>query len=377
MSALPRFTAELRKLVLLLRADPRAVAAGVIAPTAILLVFWITFGNMSSLEIAVVNHDAGRLGARLEHHILAQTSPAGGRPYFTSRTGDEQEALELYERGQIAGVVVIGEDFTRRVEDRGSPAVEFHVNNYSADMAKNLRLYLQEGIVSFYDAEYPGYDLQVDEEYTVDSQVDWFELIAAGIFMLAFLIGSMFSLLSLLFAEKTLGTAAEYALSPAGPWPFWCARLLFSLLLGALTAAFNGVLIRVVCGLNVAAFLLPALVPLVLITGIWMAVATILALSVRQFAGAAVGAMVAAVLCWFLGGGTSPARYLAGPERVLAEAIPNTWALGLIRSRAFGYPVDDAGASYGLLAVVCAILLATATLMYHRRFARRRPGGRG
>ncbi len=371
MNALARFAAELRKLVRLLRADPRAVAAGVIAPTAILLIFWITFGNMAPLSVAVINHDAGDLGGKLAEHVLAQTSPAGGRPYFISPTSNQNEALALYETGRIAGVVIIGDDFTQRVRDHASPSVEFHFNNYSSDMAKNLRLYLQEGIVSFYNGEYPGYSFDVDEQFAVNSQVDWFDLIAIGIFMLAFLIGSMFSLLYLLFAEKTFDTAREYALSPVSPWPFWVARMLFSLLLGTLTATFSGILIRFASGLNLALMLPVIIGPLLLVTGIWMALAVVLAFTVERFSGAAVGAMVAAMLCWFLSGGTSPVRYLGGAERCVAELIPNTWALDLIRSSAFDYPMDDVVGRYVSLGAVCVVALIAATVVYFRKFARR------
>ena len=43
------FLAELKKLLLLFKADPRALAAGLIAPTVILLVFALTFGDFTSL----------------------------------------------------------------------------------------------------------------------------------------------------------------------------------------------------------------------------------------------------------------------------------------------------------------------------------------
>lgn len=372
MNALARFGAEFRKLMLLFRADPRAVASGIIAPTSLLVVFWITFGNMAPLSVAVVDLDEGHMGAALAGHVLAQTSPASGEPYFVSPADDLDEAMSRYESGAIAGVVVIAPDFTHRVEARQSPSVDFHLNNYSSDMAKNLRLYLQEGIVAFYSAEYEGFDLEVDERFTIDSQVDWMDLISIGVFSLAFLIGAMFSLLYLLFAERSLGADRHYALSPQSPWPFWAARLVVSLMLGALAAAVNGALIWALTGLDVLA-LLPAVIgPMVLLAGIWMGLAALLALNARALSGAAAIAMSAAVIAWFLGGGPSPVRYLGGAERALADAIPNTWALELARSAAFGYPIDGAGARYALLAATLVVMMTAASLAYRRTFAHRR-----
>ena len=56
------FAAELRKLLLRLRADPRSLMAGIIAPTVILIVFAITFGDFTSLKLAYVNEDRGHRG---------------------------------------------------------------------------------------------------------------------------------------------------------------------------------------------------------------------------------------------------------------------------------------------------------------------------
>lgn len=366
-----RFVIEFRKLVRLFRADPRALASGIIAPTALLLVFWITFGNMAPLNVAVINQDEGPRGAQLAAHILEQESPAGNRPYFVSPSSDSEEAFRLYEAGKIAGVVVISPDFSQRLDAGQQPAVDFHFNNYSSDMAKNMRLYLQEGIVAFYADELEGYDLRLEERFAVDSQVNWMDLISIGVFSLAFLIGSMFSLLYLIFTERVLGTTIDYALSPQSPWPFWLARLLFSLLLGALAASLNGLLIWLLTGLNVFALAGAILPSVLLVTGIWMGIAALLGLGMRQLAGAAAGAMAGVVIAWFLGGGPSPVRYLAGAQRVVAEVVPNTWALDLSRAAAFEYPLDGVLVRYLLLSLTFVVMMTLATLAYRRSFAHR------
>ena len=70
------FLAELKKLLLLFKADPRALAAGLIAPTVILLVFALTFGDFTSLKLAWVDEDESSYSAQLEESIFSQISPS-------------------------------------------------------------------------------------------------------------------------------------------------------------------------------------------------------------------------------------------------------------------------------------------------------------
>ena len=49
------FAAELKKLLILFRADPKSLAAGIIAPTIILIIFALTFGDLNHLKLAWVN----------------------------------------------------------------------------------------------------------------------------------------------------------------------------------------------------------------------------------------------------------------------------------------------------------------------------------
>lgn len=76
------FAAELKKLLILFKADPKSLVAGIIAPTIILIVFAFTFGDFTSLKLAYVNEDTGVYGEELETAVFTQISPLGDRPYF-------------------------------------------------------------------------------------------------------------------------------------------------------------------------------------------------------------------------------------------------------------------------------------------------------
>ncbi|HJF65955.1 MAG TPA: ABC transporter permease, partial [Slackia equolifaciens] len=189
------FIRELRKLLALAKADPKSLAAGIIAPTVILVIFALTFGNFVALKLAVVNDDMGELGSAFLGAVFSQTSPLSGEPYFEAIEADAAGAQELYEQGRVNGILTIPEDFSGRLAS-GEPAqILYAFDNYNTDMAKNLRLYLDEGIFAFYQEHMPGMEIEVQREYAVGAQLDWFAIIAVGVFMLAFLMGSMFNFL--------------------------------------------------------------------------------------------------------------------------------------------------------------------------------------
>ena len=105
------FLAELKKLLLLFKADPRALAAGLIAPTVILLVFALTFGGFTSLKLAWVDEDESSYSAQLEESIFSQISPLGDRPYFEAVVAEREEAQALYDAGKVNGIVACSEGF--------------------------------------------------------------------------------------------------------------------------------------------------------------------------------------------------------------------------------------------------------------------------
>ena len=249
------FAAELKKLLILFRADPKSLAAGIIAPTIILIIFALTFGDFNPLKLAWVNEDRGPYGAMLEEAVFSQISPLGDRPYFEELAAGYDAAMELYNQGKVNGVIVVGEDFSSALSGGGSASVDYIFNNYNTDMAKNLRLYLDEGILAFYRAADPGVRIEVEERLNVETQLPWFDIIAVAVFLLAFLLGSMFNMLYLFYKEKVDETLCEYRLSPNGIWASLLARVLMALLAGTITALVNAALAYVISGVNIAAFL--------------------------------------------------------------------------------------------------------------------------
>ena len=370
------FIRELRKLLALTKADPKSLAAGIIAPTIILVIFALTFGNFVALKLAVVNDDAGALGTAFEETVFSQTSPLSGEPYFEAIEADAGKAQELYEQGRVNGILTIPEDFSARLGS-GEPAqVLYAFDNYNTDMAKNLRLYLDEGIFAFYQEHMPGMEIEVRREFAVGTQLDWFAIIAVGVARMRAQ-GSMFNFLYLLNKERVHATLSEYRLAPASLLPTFAARVVVALLAGAVGAAVNALLIWLLTGVNLACGLL-AILPILLVLGIaFVSFAAIVSLTVRKFSGAAMLSMVTAVVAWFLSGATTSVKYATGALLDVALALPSSYGLSQIRAAVFN--VDQSVG--GLLAVdkgwlvmgAYAVVLAVAAWAVYRK----RLGGGG
>ena len=369
------FLAELKKLLILFRADPKSLAAGVIAPTIILIIFALTFGDFNPLKLAWVNEDRGPYGAMLEEAVFSQISPLGDRPYFEEFAAGYEQAMELYNQGKVNGVIVVGEDFSSALSGGGSASIDYIFNNYNTDMAKNLRLYLDEGILAFYRAADPGVRIEVEERLNVEAQLPWFDIIAVAVFLLAFLLGSMFNMLYLFYKEKVDETLCEYRLSPNGIWASLLARVLVALLAGTITALVNAALAYVISGVNIAAFL-PGIIPPLLVLGVtYVFFAEIAALLSDSFSGAAVFTMASTVVLWFLSGATASIKYSTGILRAIALAIPNTYGLSRIRGEIFAMDPSVGGilgAEAGWL-IMAAYALAAALIafrVYRKKLAR-------
>jgi len=369
------FIAELKKLFLLFRADPKSIVAGIIAPTIILIVFAFTFGDFTSLKLAFVNEDRGAYGTMLEKSIFSQISPLGQNPYFEEVEADHDTAFDLYAQGKVNGVVVVGEGFSADLQNGKNTSIEYHFNNYNTDMAKNLRLYLTEGILDFYRVTDPNLQVEVEEVLNVETQLHWFNIIAVAVFLLAFLLGAMFNMLYLFYKEKTYDTLYEYRLSPNSIWTSLLARVVMALFAGTITAAINAALIWLLTGINLALFIPGMIAPLLVLGITYVFFAEIVALLVDSFSGAAVFTVATTIILWFLSGATASIKYSTGILKAIALAVPNTYGLSQIRGEVFAMDPSVGGIlgfAEGWLIMAGYMILATiaAVYVYRKKLAR-------
>lgn len=361
------FLIELKKLWQLFRFDPKAILAGVIAPTAIIFVFALTIGNILPNPISVVNYDEGALGSQLKKELLSQISPAGKSPYFNNKNLDEQTAMKEYQKGKLLAVIVIPQDFTSRFENKEQPEIKFYLNNYSTDIAKNLRLYVQEGMLSFYQKYGPAKSMQIEQVFTAKEQVDWIKIIAIAVVLMAAVLGGMFSILYYFFKEKKYGTLIEYQLAPSSSISSLFARTLYAFAMSLVAAGINCTLVYLITGLNLFADFGNILLPLMLTSLFYILVAVVLAIMLSNFEGAAVISMVSVVVLWFLSGGLVSTENTTGIVKTVSYFIPNTYALSIMRGNTLGESTGYTLMNYRMLSLFAVLMLIIAVNVYNKK----------
>jgi ABC-2 type transport system permease protein len=360
------FWIEIRKLFLLFRADPKSVGGGFIAPSLMLVMFYLIFGHLAPFPLAIINQDAGSWGTTLEESMLTQISPLGNIPYFTKHAYTTvEEALSAYEQGHLVGVLVIPSDFSERLERENSPSIDYHLNNANADFAKNLRLYLQEGILHFYRSNYPQVQVTVEEVYDAPVQVEWIVIIASGVWLLAFVIGGMFNVLYLYFKEVQHKTLVEYHLAPRSIVPSFFARISFAFGVSLSTGMLNAALILLLVRVNVFPFFLRLLPVFALTAFTYIFAACLFSLHMRNFYGVVLGAMFGAVLLWFISGGMVHAR-ATGILGLIAGCIPNIYALQVVRGILFDPQQAHYFTNLGILTLFFMVTFLAALWSYRR-----------
>ena len=145
-----------------------------------------------------MHNDSGRYSEKIETCIFSQISPLGNNPYFQKEKVSYDKAFELYKKDKVAGIIVINKDFSKDIDKNSEGKMQYYFNNYNSDMAKKLRLYLNEGLLDFQMKYNAGVkDLELIEKQNVKRQIDWFDIISVGVFLLAFFMGAMFNFLYL------------------------------------------------------------------------------------------------------------------------------------------------------------------------------------
>lgn len=361
---------EFKKLVFLLRNDLKSLLSGVIAPSVLLVIFFFTFGNFTPIKLAVIDEDQSPYSALLVEMIFNEVSPLTDEPYFQRVTGDKASLLSAYEEGKLAGVIIVPKGFMVNYLDKKEGKITYYLDNYNTDMAKNLRLYLDESLLRFQSVQQGDFfKLELKEVFHTSRQVPWFEMIALSIFLLAFIMGSMFNFLNLLNKEKIYHTSFLYHLSPKTLLGSFGARTILAVLAGALTASLNGVLIYFLTGLNIFAFLPRLALPLLVIVLTYIFLACLIGLLSKHVNGGAVFAMILAVLVWFLSGAMGQADYAFGFQKVVANGLPNTYALAQMRAIVFGMPLSKGSFYEGwlvMLGYMISLFLAAYYLFWRK-----------
>jgi ABC-type transport system involved in cytochrome c biogenesis permease component len=330
----------------------------------VLLLFTLLFGNIGSIPIGIVNKDQGLWGARLEQSVLRRISPLGQVPYFAKRESDETAAIRRFNNGRLAGVLIIPEDFSRRVRAQADPRVVYYIDNYNTDFAKNMRLYLEEGVFAFYAAHYDDMTVRIRERVVASVQAEWIDVIAVGTLLLAFVIGGMFSFLYVFFKELRHGTLIVYRTAPARLFPSFLARIVAAVSSALLAGCLNAGLAWALLGRDLYAALPQSAAAITLTTLVYISAAAVFCTYARSFYGGVMGSMVGALVLWFFSGGL----HAVVPENpvllAVYRALPNSYALDHMRGVVFGSPGLPSPLIHAVLAAMAAVAFVAAAHRY-------------
>lgn len=314
------------------RHDPITALGGIIPSTFILLAFALLFGGRLSFDIGVVNLDEGPYGQMLVETFPEVISPLDNKPYYAVQMMDEQNAQAAFEQYRIEGYWLIPADFSARLEAGTQPEIDMYFSNYNDDRAKNHRIYSAEILWQFYQQiGLPSAPMEMAEDYPLPVMVDWVAIISVGIVLLAATLGGIFNMFILTYKAQTQKITLEFSLSPRSLWWVLLPKAVLSLIFGLVTGTVFLVVIWLWLGYTPWAHLGTIWLLTGLVVLFWGQVALVFGLASRNYMSGAVGAVLGAMMVFFIGGGLSMVRANQDAVTRIAWMFPNTFAVDPIR----------------------------------------------
>jgi ABC-type multidrug transport system permease subunit len=340
--------------------DPITALGGIIPCFFILLAFTLLFGGKLSFKIAVINHDTGEYGQILVDTFDKVISPLDQEPYYAVQDMGETQAWQAFEEYHIEGIWVIPEDFSTRIEAGDQPEIDMYFMNYNDDRAKNHRIYSAEVFWQFYhDIGLKGPPIAMLEEYPLPKMVDWVSIISVGIVLLSVTLGGIFNMFILTYKAQIGKITLEFGLSPYSLGWVLIPKTVLAIIFGLASGTIFLIVIRLWLGFWPygdlwVVWLLAGLVAL-----FWTQIALALGLIARNYMAGAVGAVLGAMIIFFIGGGLSMVRAHKDAVTWIAWLFPNTYAIDPIRDLVLFniWPVDFWRVLFTLLVFAGAAIL--------------------
>jgi len=315
--------------------DPKVFAGSMLAPLVVLVVFYLLFGRIPSLPVALVNLDKGPHSATLVELFQTVESPFGD-PYLDVRLVGASEAQDIFRAEEVVAVLTIPDTFTNDVEGarrgKAGPDVDLLINNINSDMAKNIRLYLTQVIGQFYEQVYDNVEFTITEDSTHGLRVPWFTEIGLGVVIFSISLAGMFNASSSLLREFQENTIKELLLAPRHMSALLGGKALLALA-GALAS--GGLMYAVVVllsGQPTGPLWLLALATVVMLGLTYTAVGFIFGLVFKRYIPAAFCSVLTGFVSWFLGGALGPVARDGSLAARVAVWLPTSHATTILRS---------------------------------------------
>jgi hypothetical protein len=324
------------------RHEPITAMGGFIPPIFILIAFGLLFGGRLAFKIGFINHDTGTFGKLLETQAAEILSPFG-TPYYDVMSGTEADIWDAYETYKLDGVWVVPADFSHRVEIGEYPTFDMYFNNYNDDRAKNHRIYASEILWEFYEkAGYPDPPISIQETYPREEYIEWLPVIAVGVALLSFTLGSMMNIFMLTHKERLAKVTLEFGLAPRSMAWVLFPKTLLALIMGIGTGTVLLIIVYLWKGVWPGEFIWAVWLLAGLVNLFWIPLVLVAGLQkIHYFAGAVV-TILTGLTVFFIGGGLALVRPFKENVFWFSWLFPNTYAVDPMRDLILfhSWPVD-------------------------------------
>lgn len=347
--------------------DPKVFAASIFAPLVLLLAFNLIFGRGRAIAIAVTDLDHSPGSGRLVELVGTRPSQLGGT-YFRVIPVGPAEGERRFRQGEVLAWLTVPGGFGASLDRRQEAAVHLAIDNYNSDFAKNVRLYLNEALVTLYDETYPELRIQIAEHHAAGVRITWIDSIGMGLAGLAIVLGGLFNGFNGLLSEYRAGTIKPLLLAPRPLRHIIAAKVIYAVL-GAVA---SGLLIlgalRLLTGLPVARGLAGFLAVAIPAAWAYANLGLIVGLWVRRYMPAAAISMVFGVTTWFLSGSLGSLKAYSTTIQSIAAWLPITHAQEGFRNLLLLGDWQAVAVAAAYLSVAVAVTLAGLVLSLRRKF---------
>lgn len=302
--------------------DPKVFIASLFAPLVLLLAF-VPIATGRPIDLAVTDLDNSQVSRNLVNLLAQKENPLGGT-YFSVHMVDQDEGSRLYQQQALLAWLTIPEGLGKNVSTHKLTYLSLAIDNYHTDIAKNIRLYLNEAFVDIYkeESEMP---LEIQEIHESGRKVNWIQSIGMGLIGLSVILAGLFNGFNSLLSEYQSGTIKTLLLAPRSTIFLLASKATYALIGAVLSGIIMFSVLVLLTGLMVTdvwgGFLL-----MVFIAGlVYVNLGMIIGLLVRRYMPAAATSMVFGVVTWFLSGSLGELRLYTATIRAIAACLPITY----------------------------------------------------
>ena len=333
-----------------------------LAPLAVLCVFYMLFGHIPSLPIAVVDLDGGRYAEQLSELAQTTLSPFGDA-YLAVHRATPARAEELFRTEKVVAVLTIPESFSEEVAQArtggAGPDLHLRINNVNSDLAKNVRLYTTQLIGRFYEEAYGTLEFDIKEELTPGVRTPWIAEIGVGLIAFSVSLAGMFNAASSLLREYEEETLKELLLAPRPAAALLAGKVVLALSGAFVSGAVMYLVVFLFSGQLPGPYWGVALVAVLMLGLTYTGLGLLFGFVCKRYIPAAFCSVLTGFVSWFLGGALGPVAQDGSISARIAPWLPTTHAIALLRDSIIWH--DLAALDYHLAWLTG--LLLTVTLL--------------